>query len=605
VRPRLRQGAYVAAARDGALWLSDSGPLLLKGGSVAAVAERLAPHLHGQQTIEQLTAALSSRHRDMVVELIRVLVDAGLVTDADGASPASAPAGDVGPDRGCAEYLAGESATYERYAERRALLIGTGRLVTECADALRRSGVVDVVALEEGGVLTGNELESAGSVVQVFPADEVESACRVADRCAARGVPLVQALASGSGALIGPVTGVRWTSVWRRLDAVERERFLSSAAELPAASSRILADQLVFRSFRHLIGAPLPDADRVTVFDAATLAVTHRRVLPHPDGSPATPASRAQFLRSVELLRDGGKIAPERFSTAVMSCIDELFGPIRDIGDGDTPQLPLRRARAVVAGPASAATSSVTAAGPDFAAARHRTAVEALRLYCSLTMDPRRLQAGQTWGLRLHDDEPCRVEAAQVFPLLHGRPATAGLAAGSDWAEMVTAGVLDHCAARALARSGSLPVCALDWPALGSDPELARHRRLLAVLGHDVDAFDLTAALSPVPTVAFVIDGDVVGVVSRLRLVDAAREGLEELLAGAQSGAAPTGLRGMPEHWAAAPQGRVDPDATVPLDAAVEALRRDGSSPVLVPLDHDPAIAQVLPYVGMVVLGHE
>ena len=48
MRPRLRDDAFFAPVAHGVVWLSSAGEITLNGTSIAAVTQRLAPHLDGR-----------------------------------------------------------------------------------------------------------------------------------------------------------------------------------------------------------------------------------------------------------------------------------------------------------------------------------------------------------------------------------------------------------------------------------------------------------------------------------------------------------------------------------------------------------------------------
>jgi hypothetical protein len=299
-----------------------------------------------------------------------------------------------------------------------------------------------------------------------------------------------------------------------------------------------------------------------------------------------------------------------------MAAIDERFGPIRDLDEADLPQVPLRQMRAVVADPFSADHVEVTAFGPDFASARHRAALKAVGMYGMLASGPHAPDsAGRQprWGLRLGDDAPRLVDADAAPGVTHpdSPDLGVGVGAGLDWAQMVTAAVLACYRAGLFTGSDSSgfsgsdgrsslidrPSTPIDEKALASDPALRRYHRLLSALGHDVRLYDLTGAAS-VPTVGCAVEGAIRHVETALSWTAAAHQGLQHLLAAAQSRALPGAVLDVP----AACDRKWTPPADVTPAEVIDAIRRTGKEPVLTLLDDDPAMARVLPYAGRVVL---
>ncbi|MCX4445044.1 hypothetical protein [Streptomyces sp. NBC_01789] len=578
MRPRIGDDVLFAPVPGGVALMGTAGELTLKGAHVAALVERLAPQLDGRRTVEELTASLPAGHRTVVTELIGVLGERGLVHDAHR------------PARDGARFSGGT-----------ALVIGAGTVADACVRALAHSDVSEVIATAPGAEVP----EGTGFALHLFGHGELSGARRTAADCAARGIPLVQVLIGGSCALIAPRDGVDWGAVWQRMLPAERRGFqVASEPAATDAACRVLASHLVFRLFRLVEAGAAGEAHgdtRLGSFDLDTLELTRHTVLPTPPPAWAGgPRSPAEFEDAVRVLREEPRCGEEEFSTRVVTAVDARFGVVLSLGEDDLPQVPLRRTRAVVADPASPGrTVTVSAWGADFATARHRTAMLALGVHRSLSFD-----APWAWGLRLRDGAPCRVDA----PALESAPVGVGL----DWPEMVTDALLARCRQELITGAGAAPgagvapgtapgpLAGVPIPAPGRDGDrVAAHRlRLLAVLGLDVRLLDVTAAAGA-PAVAAVVDGAVHQLVCRPRRADAVRDVLAELLVAVQSGQEPVALlAGI--GTAEAPARAVGGEDVVA--GAVTALRRSGREPVLVPLDHDPALGRILPCVGKVVL---
>ncbi|MEV5600786.1 hypothetical protein AB0L33_04990 [Streptomyces sp. NPDC052299] len=569
MRPRIGDDVLFAPLPDGVALLGEAGELTLKGAHVAALVERLAPRLDGRRTVEKLTASLPDEHRTVVAELIRVLAERGLVADA--------------------HRPAAEGA---RFAGATALVIGAGPVADACVRALAHSGVGEVVAAEpDAGVPEG-----AALVLHLFGHGETPVARRIAEDCAARGIPLVQVMLGETCALIAPPDGIDWEAVRQRMLPAERHTF-QEAAGRPAATEaacRVLAAHLALRLLRLAEAGDAHGDARLACFDLNTLELSRHHVLPTPPPGAGRPRSAAGFEEAVRVLRDGPRCDEEEFSARVVTAIDARFGVVLSLGEDDLPQVPLRRTRAVVVNPASSGrTVTVSAWGADFATARHRTALRALGVHRALSFD-----APWAWGLRLRDDVACRVDASA----LEAAPVGVGL----DWPEMVADALLARCRQELITGAGAgpgaaaRPLVGVRVPAPGREEDrVAAHRlRLLAVLGLDVRLLDLTAAAG-VPAVAAVVGGSVLGLVCRARRAEAVRDVLAELIVTVQSGQdAPALLTGVGTADGPAPAAD-DKDVAA---GAVAALRRSGREPVLVPLDHDPALGRILPCVGKVVL---
>ncbi|TLS42106.1 hypothetical protein FE633_32530 [Streptomyces montanus] len=612
MRPQLRSDAFFAPVAHGVIWLSSAGEVTLKGTSIAAVTQRLAPHLNGRRTVEELTATLSDQHRSLVVELIDVLLAKGLVRDAAAEQPS-------------ALYVTGD-AVYERFAGGRALVAAPGPMVAACVRALSRGGVRKVTAridardqdtegTPDGRVqsdvlddaVDNDGLESVDFVLHLFDCERIGHARRLAALCARRDIPLVQALVSAAEVLIGPHPALDWETVWRRLAPEDRHAFRT--ARMPPMSGAclpVLANHLAFLLYRQVTGTSGAADSRLHVFDTGTLERTSHRVLPLPPPTGSVRRSRERFEASVRRLRAGRRLTEEELSTRVMAAIDERFGPIRRLDEADLPQLPLRQTRAVVADPFSADRVEVTAYGPNFRSARHRAALKSVGTYGVLASGPHLPQAGSRrarWGLRLGPDEPRLVDVDGAPGAIGDQEVGVGVGVGLDWGQMVTAAVLARYQADLFTGSDGMsslidrPCPSIDEKAVASDPAVRRYHRLLGALGHDVCLYDLTGAAG-VPTVGCALDGAVLHVESALSWTAAARGVIEYVLAAAQSGVLPGAVLAEP----AACGGTWKPPRDITPADVIAAIRGTGREPVLILLDDDPAMAQVLPYAGRVVL---
>ncbi len=618
MRPRLRDDAFFAPVAHGVVWLSSAGEITLNGTSIAAVTQRLAPHLDGRRTVDELTANLSDRHRSLVIELIDVLLAKDLVRDAaaERATPTGSDAG-----RAFATYFTGDGgAAHERFVRGSALVAGPGPLVAACVRALSRGGVRKVTALLDNPVEVGDDLcdgdipdddvlEGIDFALHLFDSDGIAPARRLAARCARRGIPLVQALLSAAEVVIGPSPGLDWETVWRRFAPGDREAF-RTARTPPAsgASPSVLANHLAFRLYRDVTGTSVAADSRLQVFDTGTLERSSHRVLPLPPPAGTVTGSRERFEASVRRLRAGERLTEEEFSTRVMAAVDERFGPIRDLDEAELPQMPLRQMCAVVADPFSLDRVEVTACGPDFASARQRAALKAVGVYGVLASGlhaPHPAERRPRWGLRLGDEAVLRVDAdtARGAAQPDVPDLEVGVGTGLDWAQMVTAAVLARYRAdlftgsdgpsSLLDRSGT----PIDEKAFASYPALRKYHRLLGALGHDVQLYDLTG-VAGIPTVGCAVEGAVRHVEAALSWTEAAHHGLELLLAAAQSGALPGAVLDEPS---ACDRSWTPPAEVTPAEV-IDAIRRTGREPVLTLLDDDPAMARVLPCTGRVVL---
>ncbi|WP_270168060.1 hypothetical protein [Paenibacillus sp. SYP-B4298] len=82
MKPKLKALVYYAPTSDGVVIRSWSDEFVLKGKNMYDWMERLVPYLNGEQTVEQLTAALSEAHKQTIEQLLQELVSRSVVVDA-------------------------------------------------------------------------------------------------------------------------------------------------------------------------------------------------------------------------------------------------------------------------------------------------------------------------------------------------------------------------------------------------------------------------------------------------------------------------------------------------------------------------------------------
>jgi hypothetical protein len=543
-------------------------------------------------------------------------------------------------------FVDSPASAFQRYRDSRFLIVGSGLVFTALTRSVVQSGVRRVAAaVTDENVTDGARLRELVEACRderqrldfmechdtidelarlVSEADVVlhgsdrpvpGRALRLSQQCAERGRTLIQATVAGDEAWIGPVCGgaVAWESAWRRLrdcgtaaDFVDESGAASPYLAGPAAA--LVANQVAVTAFRLVTGAEeKPPTSVMRCLDLPALRTTTHRCHPHPAALPARPATEAELLARVDELRRGERIDAETFDQRAATLLDGRLGIFVDVAEKDLAQVPLNVATVTVTGPPSPTT--IAGAGLDFRTARWRAALRAVAHYAHARLDPRRTVSGRhgpdVWGYDLVASAPRRVRAALAFA--PGDPR--GVAARYDWDGAVTAGVLAHVQALTVAEAvaDGRPFGQVDLDALGLDEDATTCRRLLDIAGVPVSVHDVTGSLK-VPTFAFSVGPRTVAYACDLHRADAVRIGLEQTLLDYQARA-----NRQPEYLPPTvpdlpPDRRdalaVDDDHAGPADqdAVVSALAKAGHVPVVVPLDHDPALLGVDPYVVSVVL---
>ncbi len=651
--PRLNSDVYFVPTDDGVCFLTNRGMELFKGASIYAWVERLAPHLDGRRTLAELVTGLADDKRAMVEKLVSALIAKGLAKDVAAERPDTLQPWErqrYGPQIAYLEHFVDSPASaFQRYRDSRFLVVGSGLVFTALVRSVVLSGVRRVAAAVTDEDVTDNarlrdlveacrdERQTLDLVERHDTVDELARlvstadvvlhgsdrpvpgrAPRLSEQCAEQGRPLIQATMAGDEAWIGPVCGgaVAWESAWRRLrdhataaGLMDDSRAASPYLAGPAVA--LVANQVAVTAFRLVTGAEEePPVPVMRCLDLPTLRTTTHRCHPHPAALPARPATEADLLARVDELRRGDRIDADTFDQRAATLLDGRLGIFVDVTEKDLAQVPLNVATVTVTGPPSPTT--VAGAGLDFRTARWRAAMRAIAHYAHARLDPRRTVPGRhgpdVWGHDLAADTPRRVRAALAFA--PGDPR--GVAARYDWDGAVTAGLLAHVQALTVAEAvaDGRPFREVDLDALDLDEDATTCRSLLDIAGVPVAVHDVTGSLG-VPTFAFSAGPRTVTYACDLRRADAVRAGLEQTLLDYQARAngqpeySPPEVPDLPPDRRDAPAPGDDRAGPADRDAVVSALARAGHIPVVVPLDHDPALLSVNPYVVSVVLADD
>lgn len=479
---------------------------------------------------------------------------------------------------------------------------------------------------------------------------------RVLDRvCGELGVRLAQALPLGDHAWLmttgtGGREAVGWTSgrrrhLARRPETMERPPGEDTPANVTpsATSARLVAGQLVHGVFLSLTQPARPEGPRMVRVDASSLAGEVCAFLPHPfEDRPAPGAGTVDFSDRIAALRGGARLEEELFSRRAVLCAGDQTGIFGIPAEDRFAQVPLHVCAVEVSDPVGLLNGGpvprVIGAGPDFATARYQAALRAFACYSSLMIDPRRLRTGEDGPItRCTDPDEMLsalrsgeltgfvrgygpvdgtvhlVDVARVFPALHA-PACpyvppAGVAAAYDWDEAVVSGMLDQCLRLTLgdATASATPFPRVDFAGAALDARGERYRALLAAIGDPVTVFDITGAIG-VPTVVCYLGSVPAGRASSLSAAGAVTDALEQVLLHHQSrhngqpDYAPPPVRGIPRHLRGDTVGALSGVALRDGADLADALVKQGHRPVAVPLDHDPEVSALMPYVVRVVI---
>ena len=615
LRPRLAEDAYFAPTDNGVYVRGSAGRVLLSGHSSYDWLHRLAPYLDGTRTVGELCGPLSEQRRAIVETIVAGLLARGLVRDVrdvTGDRPhLLSPAERVAHRTEIAfvgQFADSADERFQRYRDTRVLAVGTGPMADAWLLVARRSGLRKI---QVAGGVDDRAVEAADVVVQLCGTPDPERAVLLDRLCRRTAKTVLHAVVHGRQVWVGRAG---WESVSSRLAGLGASADAGAGAgqPVPPAAAALAANHLASLCFRQVTGIlEATEHEQVTAIDLLTLHHTTHTVVPHPLSLPVAPDDERDFLARIARLRAGRRLAEDELARRSVACYDDRLGVFAEIDEHDFAQFPLRVAQVTVSDPMrcrAGLPGTVVACGLDYADVRQVANQRAFELYASTTVDPRRLVGAEClWAYDLQDTTARLVDVTSVFPC-HGfaAPARSAVGSGLDWAEAVQAGLLGLC--RNLTVSGlataTEPFPLVDLSTVALSSEGRRYLSALSVAGVPVAVHDLTEPLG-VPTYACCAGAETVSYTCALTPSDALGAGLREVLLAYQ--ARSTG------------QSRYAPAAVVPLpqrlrgrssrpvrsavrgDDLVRLLAEHGHRPVVVPLDHDPAVHAILPYVVRVV----
>lgn len=625
-RPRLRTGLYCVPTDGGAYLLGHHGRTVLRGSAIHSWLERLMPFLTGERTMAQLCDGLSEERREMVAAVIELLYDHDLASDSGSAvldTSKTPPEHDADVEF-LSHFVPAAERRFSGYRGTDVVGIGSGEIFAAWASAVRTSGlhrlrlldlgdaaVEDIPmvrpALDDAGL--GEIVRSAGLVVQVANGSEVERLSTVDRLCRESGTPLVTVARLGGAVWLVPNRpSLCWEDVERRLGKLD-----AGSGPLPRSTAALVGNQVALLCLRRLTGAD-EDTERPWVRRIAVDSLEGSRhfPLPHPATRPASPDAESAFLARVEQLIAGPAISDEDLYHRSAPCYDAQFGVFAEVTEREFGQLPLRVSQVTVAVPEREDRHEVFAAGVDVPAARRLANRRALEWYSSGLVDSRRLTGTsehRAWAYDLVERRARQVAAADAFPCLAETAAVradSAVASGTDWDSAVAAGLREICRQEAISAIGTqdhqVPV--VDLRCVAQDEIASRLLALLRVIEMPVCVYDVTSGLG-MPSFAFCSGEETVAYTTAEDPVDALRAGLTSLVLAHQSR-----IYGQPEY-APAPvpplpanlrgSATVVPRAVSP-DLPLAALAAAGHRPAAVPLDHDPAVHAISPYLVRVVI---
>ncbi len=466
------------------------------------------------------------------------------------------------------------------------------------------------------------------------------------------------------GPLVRPDATGCWECAWRRLQGNltnMQEQFpsytfqdqptrpLSRFVALPTAA--LIANHLSFELLKYVTEAgPVETQQKLIEIDLETLRSQSHPFLPHPLCSACqqpVPRTETAFLDAIHQLEQGETLDQDLFSKQVTPCFETRLGLFSALNEDDFTQLPLVACKAIVSNPMPQEhlnnPQTILGIGNNLSTSRRRVALQACELYASSIIDRRRLPSREmqqkpllhadrffsesplaevtewTWAADLSSGQACLVPATLAYPVLraralHGIPQL-GIGSGMSWAEALSRGLLSLCQHLTVAQLSDRqkPYPQIDLAATPLEPEGTAQRHTLSyILGETEETlkvYDVTGPLR-IPTFAFCLDDKTIAYTTRFSVSQALRDGLEMAfmswqLADEESATLPPVLD-LP------PALRGDDISTPAYEVPLEwperlqwlqaALQKMGWHALAVPLDLDPALRAVQPYIASVLL---
>jgi putative thiazole-containing bacteriocin maturation protein len=500
-------------------------------------------------------------------------------------------------------------------------------------------------APEEASLLSA--MEATDVVIHATDRPMLYRALTLDRICREMGRGFIEAAVIGTEAWVGPLVSPvfpagGWEGAWRRLIAGRRDGLPSKfdlrnqpEAEvsrlLSAPLATMVAGLAAFEIFRAITEVDRAQRHMIRV-DLKTAATEAHEYVPHPLAIPCDSPSPDRVVERLAELRNGLTLDEASLLEAAAHHVDPRTGILLSIDEREFVQVPLAVTEVAVSKPAEPRRERVFGVGDDWREARVNAVRRALECYSSIMLDRRRLldeQARQLipaldheearvdleeawlWGWRVEDEAPCLVRANRVFDSAHTGFKRLGVASGFTWAEAVEAALVDAWLGLILMNleQERQAVPRLDLGETSLNERAARYLRLLEMAGQDVAMYDLSG-LVKIPAFAFCTGPSTIAYAAAGEVESALTHGLGLVLlayqarANAQTAYAPPAVPRFPEDLRDETSIRPEQQSLSPgvVSVLTEELRRRDLKAVVVPLDHDPEVVKLLPYVCRAVL---
>lgn len=504
-----------------------------------------------------------------------------------------------------------------------------------------------------------NTIQAFDAILHIAERPMVARAQLLNRLCIEQRKPFIQAMIVDDHAWIGPLecpeTGACWECAWRRLQAnlthpSERhspsefhdQPLVAPSWFLAMPKAIMIANRLIFRLFQYFTQINSTEtARKLNVIDLETSLSESHAFLPHPHCQACQHpviATASQFLEQIQRLSHQGEIDPDQFLEGFTTCIDEKLGLFTMLDDKFV-QAPLAVYKVNLSNPMlknlQSESFSVVAVSTDRREALMRVAQAACVRYAATFVDQRRLLSSEAiqqhlfpvisteqlmginphslegemwvWALDLQTQQASLVPATHVFSSAGNREQ--GIASGKTWEEAICQALLDWCKYLTVRQLQDVQQAYLqvDLVSTPMTPEGQHLYRLLEAGGGQITIYDVTGTLQ-VPTFAICLGEKVIAYSTHCDGAQALSIGLEQVLQQYQCEQfqqcdsvpdLPSILRSdqlsvpcytLPEAWPARREW------------LLQKLQSNGLRAFAIPLDHDPALVRVFPFIVRVLL---
>jgi putative thiazole-containing bacteriocin maturation protein len=482
--------------------------------------------------------------------------------------------------------------------------------------------------------------------------------------CVEQQKTFIQAIIVDDYAWIGPPvcpgTEGCWECAWRRLQAnltdlseqlshyeFHDQPLISSSRSLAMPGATMIANRLIFGLFQYFTQIGSTEiAGKLSSIDLITFLSESHAFLPHPHclacQHPIVPTA-SQFLEEIQQLQHQSPTDLDIFLENFATCIDNKLGLFTALDNSNFVQAPLAVYKVNLSNPMfkriQPESLSVVMVSTGIRDACMRTAQKACERYAANLVDRQRLLPPETiqqlslpaistdqlvgiktlppedemwiWALDLLTQQACLVPATHVFSSLCNQDL--GSASGKTWEEAICLALLDWCNYLTIGqlKDAQQAYIQVDLVRTPMTPEGVHLYHLLKAVVEQITVYDVTGPLQ-VPTFATCLGEKVVVYSTHCDGAQALSIGLEQALQQYQSEQFQQydyAVASVPDL----PSILRSDQLAVPLYTSPDTwparrewlqqkLQSKGLRAFAIPLNHEPALMQVLPFIVRVLL---